>query len=89
MDLETGKCVWTNDHLAIPTRKLEKAIKAAQEGMFIPDRERDELTEALGNPEHPGRTQGAPGSVPWVHGFPGSGGYRSTERKRKVETSKM
>jgi hypothetical protein len=29
-------------------------IAAAQAGTFIPDREKDELTEALGNPEHPG-----------------------------------
>src|SRR3989337_429136 len=57
--------------------------------MFIPDREKDELTEALGNPEHPGRTRGTPVSVLWVVGFPGSGGYRSRERKRKAKVSEM
>jgi hypothetical protein len=57
LDPESGKCVWTNAQLAIPFKKLEEAIKSAQEGRFHPDREKDELTEALRNPEHPGRTQ--------------------------------
>ena len=64
LDPETGECVWTDKKLAIPIRKLQKAIKAAQEGTFITDREKYELTEALGNLEHPGRTRGPPGSVP-------------------------
>ena len=53
MDPETGECVWTDEQLAIPMKKLQHYISAAQEGTFIPDREKDELTEALGNPEHP------------------------------------
>ena len=77
LDPETGECVWTDEQLAIPFQKLQAAIKAAQEGTFIPNREKGELTEALGNPEHPGRTRGTSGSVPWVHGFPDNGGYRS------------
>jgi hypothetical protein len=56
LDPETGKCVWTDEQLAIPVSKLKKYIKKALEGTFIPDRENDELTMALGNPEHPGRT---------------------------------
>jgi hypothetical protein len=75
--------------LVIPVKKLQAAIKAAKEGRFHPDREKDELKEALGNPEHPGRTRGTSGSVPWVHGFPDSGGYRSRERKKKAEASEM
>jgi hypothetical protein len=53
---ETGKCVWTDEQIAIPVSKLKKYIKEALEGTFIPDREKDELTEALRNPEHPERT---------------------------------
>ena len=48
-------------------KKLQAAIKAAPEGTFIPNREKDELTKSLRNPEHPGRTRDTPGSVPWVH----------------------
>src|SRR3990170_3192474 len=77
LDPETGECRWTDEQLAIPMKKLQDYITAAQEGTFILDREKDELTEALGNPEHPRRTRGIPGSVPWVVGFPGSCGYRS------------
>ena len=89
MDTETGDCVWTDEQLSIPIRQLQKAIKAAQQGTLIPDREKDELTEALGNPEHPGRTRGTFGSVPWVHVFPDSGGYRSRERKKKDNATEM
>ena len=51
----------------IPVKKLKHYIDVAQQGMFVPDRENDELTMALGNPEHHGRARGTPGSVEgWV-----------------------
>ena len=55
------------------------------ERTFQPDRERDELTYALGNLEHPGRTRGK-GVVPWKYGFrdyieP----YRSRQRRKNDE----
>ena len=89
MDPDTRKCVWTKAQLDTPMKKLQEAIQVAQEGRFHPDREKDDLTVALRNAEHPGRTRGTSGSVPWVHGFPESGGYRSRERKKKEEASKM
>ena len=48
--------------------KLLVAIEEAQSGLFEPNRENDELTRALGNPEHPGRTRGM-GAIPWYEGF--------------------
>ena len=54
-----------------------------QQGTFVPDKGNDELTMALGNPEHPGRTRGTPGSVPWKAGFPDAGGYKTQERRKK------
>ena len=89
LDPDTGKPVWTKEQLATPIKRLQEVIEAAQEGRFHPDKEKDELTEALGNAEHPGRTRGTSGSVPWLHGFPKSGGYRSRERKKKEEASEM
>ena len=83
MDPETGKCCWTGEQLATPITKLRKAINKVHEGTFIPDRENDELTQALGNHEHPGQTRGTPGSVAWKIGFPGTDGYKTRERKRK------
>ena len=73
----------------IPVKKLKHYIDAAQQGTFVPDRENDELTMALGNPEHPGRTRGTPGSVPWKVGFPDAGGYKTQERRKKVEHSQL
>ena len=71
--------------MRIPVKKIQQYIDAAQEGTFVPDRENDELTMALGNPEHPGRTQGTPGSVLWKAGFPDAGGYKCQDRRKKVE----
>ena len=89
MDPETGKCFWTNEQLEIPIKKLQKYITAALQGTFIPDRENDELTRALGTPEHPGRTRDTSGSVAWKVGFPNAGGYKTQERRRKVEMSEL
>ena len=75
--------------LLLPVMKLLGYIAANQEEMFVPDREKDELTMALGNPEHPGRTRGMPGSVSWKDGFPDAGGYKCQERRRKAEQSEL
>ena len=88
-DPVTGKWVWTEEQLRIPVTGLQEYIEKAQQGTFVPDREKDELTMALGNPEHPGRARGTPGSVPWKVGFPGAGGYKTQERRKKVEHSQL
>ena len=68
---------------------LLDAIEAAQTGAFQPERENDELTRALGNPEHPGRTRGR-GVVPWVEGFADwNDSYRSRARKKKHELDRI
>ena len=53
-------------------------------GKFIPDRERDELTKALKNPEKGGRTRGFGPDVPWKIGFPKDRQfYRSRAKAKK------
>jgi hypothetical protein len=52
-----------------PKDELVKALQEVQEGKFIPDRERDVLTKALGNAEHSGRTRGLGPNYPWSIGF--------------------
>ena len=54
---------------SIAQKALVEAIAEVQSGKFIPDREMDELTKALENPEKPGRTRGFGPDVPWSLGF--------------------
>jgi len=53
LHLETGECVHRKK-IFEPTADLIQAMADAQAGLFRPDRENDELTRALGNPEHTG-----------------------------------
>ena len=55
--------------------------------MFTPNREDDELTRALGNPEHPGRTRGK-GVVPWYEGFADWNTDYKSRARRKMEEEK-
>jgi hypothetical protein len=75
--------------LETASKELLDAIKAAQEGRFHLDRENDELTLALGNPEHGGRTRGV-GVVPWYEGFAGwRDSYKCRSRKKKVQADRL
>ncbi|KAK1646774.1 hypothetical protein QYE76_064579 [Lolium multiflorum] len=89
---ETGKCIYKKAHLKFPIEALEKAHKDVEEGRFQPDRENDELTRALGNKEHGGRTRGTEGSVPWNIGFPAERKRfpdKSHERRKARETDRL
>ena len=68
--------------------KLLDAIEDARKGVFTPNREKDELTRALGNPEHPVRTRGK-GVVIWYEGFSDwNADYRSRARRKMEEEKK-
>ncbi|KAK1691850.1 hypothetical protein QYE76_008547 [Lolium multiflorum] len=54
LDPETGKCIYNKEHLKKPCEALIAAHKEVREGMFHPERENDEMTQALGNKEHGG-----------------------------------
>ena len=65
--------------------KLLVAIEEARSGLFKPNIENDELTRALGNLEHPGRTRGM-GAIPWYEGFSDwNADYRTRARRKIVE----
>ena len=51
-------------------QKITEIQAQVTQGSFVPDRENDILTRALGNKEHPGRTWGIGSKVPWKKGFP-------------------
>ena len=84
MDPLTGACI-CGPKIQLAAQRLQEAIQAAAEGTFQPDRDWDEMTYALGNPEHPGRTRGK-GVVPWKYGFRDYiESYRSQQRRKKDE----
>jgi hypothetical protein len=81
--------IFGDDLLELAHRLLE-IIKKAEAGEFIPDRDRDELTWALGNKEHPGRTRGVGTSVSWKYAFKeDSASYRSRKRKKTEQENRM
>jgi hypothetical protein len=76
----------------IDTFEMYHAAKDVEEGRFHPEREKDELTRALGNDEHPGRTRTTPGSKPWKLGFPIERKKfpdRSRKRRKEREADRM
>ena len=68
-----GKCIYNRRHKdnpLLPIEDIRNAFKDVEEGRFIPDREDDELTRALGNKEHDGRLRGVIGSKPKTIAIP-------------------
>ena len=65
------------------SRDLVAAKDETQKGTFQPQRENDELTRALKNPEHSGRARGI-GVVPWKVAWARDSSYK-THRKSKAE----
>ena len=86
LDPKTGK-VLKKASLKGAEDKLLVAIEEARMGVFTPNRENDELTRALGNPGHPGRTRGK-GVVPWYEGFLEWNTDYKTHTRRKMEEEK-
>jgi len=93
LDPETGKLVpreKNKEKIQTVTKEIVKAIEKVQKGTFKPDRENDELTLALGNPEHGGRTRGYGTDVSWKAGFPEcADSYKSRQRKKKQEADRI
>ena len=82
LDPKTGN-VLTKASLKGADDAILVAIEEARSGVFQPNRENDELTRALGNPEHPGRTRGK-GAIPWYEGFSDWNTDYRTVRERRL-----
>jgi hypothetical protein len=81
----TGQIMEPNDEAY--TRFITTCAEA-REGKINPKRENEELTIALGNPEHPGQTRGK-GVIPWRVGFSKyNDTYKSRQRKKKIEVDR-
>jgi hypothetical protein len=86
---QTGECVHRKKVFK-PSEDLVQAMADAHDGKFRPERENDELTRALGNPEHPGRVRGKGAGVSWKKGFSEyDDSYRSRKRKKDQEADRM
>ena len=69
--------------------RLQKVRDAQRAGVFHPDREKDQLTAAIGTSEHSGRVRGVSSSLPWGQAFPDDTGYRKRDRYKKDLEEKM
>ena len=92
LDPKTGLIVakgkW-KDKIEAVTKQLVEAIDKVRKGEYVPDRENDELTLALGNPEHVGRIRALPG-VTLKEAWPEcAAAYRSRSRKKKQELDRL
>ena len=77
LDLETGKLVH-GLKLKSATQRFSYALQAKAIGAFRPNREKNELTYAIGTAKHSGRTRGLGWNISWKHGFPNDrDAYRS------------
>jgi len=91
VDPENGALVWGQE-ISRAAERLVRTREAVQSGEFRPNRdyrEKDELTYALENPEHGGRTRGY-GAVPWLQSFQADQDtYRSRLRKKDEEAERI
>ena len=93
LDPKTGQIVaqgkW-KEKIAKITPLLVDAIEKVRKGEYIPDRENDELTLALGNPEHVGRIRALGGGVTMKEAWPECADcYRSRSRKKKHDSDRL
>jgi hypothetical protein len=73
----------------VQQQALQVAIKQRL-GLFQSDRGKDQLKEALGNPEHTGLICGVGSQMPWKHGFlKHSTSYKKHHRYKKTLEEKI
>jgi hypothetical protein len=76
LDPVTRACIF-GQKIQQAAKRLQEAIQAVAKGIFNPDREKDELTHALKNLEHPD---------PWKYGFKQYiESYRGWQRRKNKE----
>jgi hypothetical protein len=71
-------------------QKLEGLAEMQKRGLFMPDREKDMLTAAIGTPEHPGHVRGISSTLPWGKAFrEHRSSYKKRDRYKKKLEDKM
>lgn len=64
-----GKVLFEDPELQGVADKIEDLSSKEKKGEFIPQREKDVLSQALGNREHGGRVRGVSSKLSWKEGF--------------------
>ena len=86
----TGECVWLTPEEEEVYKKMVGLKEQASQGSFVPQRERDILSEAIGTKEPTGRTRGLKNLASWGKAFSGDKDERRRQRKRaKAEVMKQ
>ena len=89
LDLEAGKLVH-GPKLERATQRLSYALQAKTIGAFRPNREKDELTYAIGTTEYSGRMRGLGRNISWEHGFLNDRDtYRNRQRRKDEEAARI
>ena len=91
-DMKIGNLVQKTDNVKIPRARWLQVTEEIKAGRlkFVPDRENDELTLALGNPEHVGRVRALRGGTTMKEAWPECADtYRSRSRKKKQELDRL
>ena len=84
-----GKVVFENPATAKLYERLAQIVEVQQQCLFHPDREKDQITTAIGTAEHSGCVRGVSSSLPWKQAFPNDPGYRKRDSSKKDFEEKM
>nr|CCI55309.1 PH01B001I13.5 [Phyllostachys edulis] len=86
----SGSISFTNSADQEVSQRLLELIAETSKGSFQADREKDMLSTALGNKEHPGRMRGLGVTVPWSYRFRGDyDTYRSRKRSKAEHEDRL
>lgn len=67
---DEGDILFETPDIEEVTTNLQQIVEKERSGQFVPRRERDQLTAALGTAEHSGRVRGLSSKTSWKVGFP-------------------
>ena len=82
---DDGRLVYKKPEVAAVEEKIVQIAAQERLGLFKPDREKDKLTAALGNPEHTGRVRAVASQMSWKQGFPNeSSSNKKRDRYKKT-----
>ena len=77
---DDGQLIPKDSEVSEVLQRVKNIVVMEKEGRFKPNRQNDQLTAALGNEEHRGRTRGVSSKASWKEGFPeDAGSYKKRD----------